>query len=69
MQNHKLTQPTQPPANVRRVAVIRTDGRRFHIQTRPTPQEIPMRLFTIPTLKLNDFADGGGQVLASYPAC
>jgi hypothetical protein len=26
-----------------------------------------MQRFTTPTLDLNDFADGGGQVLASYP--
>jgi hypothetical protein len=36
MRDHEPTQTTQPPVSIRRVAVIRTDGRRLHVH--PTTQ-------------------------------
>ena len=58
MRDHEPTQTTWPPARVRRVALIRTDGQRFQIRPPgPTPHEIPTQPFTAPTLDPNDFGD------------
>jgi hypothetical protein len=55
MQGHEPTQTNQPAVSVRRVAVIRTHGRRFHVYPTTQLQENPMQLFTGPTLNLNKF--------------
>jgi hypothetical protein len=66
MREHQPTPRTRPTVRIRRLALIRTDGRRFSVLPTTRQREMQMQLFTAPILDGGGFADGEGHVLAGY---